>query len=255
VWKGKTVSVVFSTYREKASIRAAIEDYFSTGIVDEIVVVNNNAEPGTDEEVEGTGARLVHERRQGYGWGYRRGIAEATGDYVVLSEPDGTFSGQDVERFLVFAQDFPVVLGSRTNQSTILDDAEMGLSRKFFNVLVAKVLEVLFWTNALTEVGCTCKCFHRDVLRDLSRYWRTHDALFATELLLLVVSRRIQFVEIPISFGSRIGTSSLTAKWTDLAFWGSRIFLFILRFWRQWLGQARHMPPIRSLPETTDLAS
>src|SRR3989344_1569514 len=165
MYQGKKVSVVFSTYREKNSIRQAIEDYFATGYVDEVVVVNNNAEPGTDEEVKKTKAKLVYESRQGSGFGYRRGISEASGEYIFLSEPDGTFAAQDLERFLVYGKEYPVVFGTRTNQSAILDGAAMGLSRKLANVFEAKLLEVLFGANSLTDVGCICKLFHRDILR------------------------------------------------------------------------------------------
>ena len=52
MWKGKTVSVVLGTYAERDSIYEVIQGYNATGVVDEIVVVNNNAEPGTKEEVE-----------------------------------------------------------------------------------------------------------------------------------------------------------------------------------------------------------
>lgn len=51
MWKGKKVSVIFPTYNERDSIRDAIESFFKTGYVDEIVVVNNNAIEGTTEEV------------------------------------------------------------------------------------------------------------------------------------------------------------------------------------------------------------
>ena len=71
MWNGRTVSVVLGTYAEKDSIRAVIDGYFATGVVDEVVVVNNNAEPGTTEEVERTAARQVFESRQGYGYAYR----------------------------------------------------------------------------------------------------------------------------------------------------------------------------------------
>src|SRR3989344_1652681 len=107
MYQGKKVSVVFSTYREKNSIRQAIDDFFATGFVDEVVVVNNNAEPGTDEEVKKTKARLFYEAKQGYGYGYQRGIQEAKGDLIVLSEPDGTFAASDLERFLIYEKDFP----------------------------------------------------------------------------------------------------------------------------------------------------
>ena len=52
MYDGKKVSVALATYREKKSIRKAINDFFKTGFVDEVVVVNNNAEAGTDEEIK-----------------------------------------------------------------------------------------------------------------------------------------------------------------------------------------------------------
>jgi len=235
MWKGKTVSVVFSTFREKDSIRQSIEDYFATGFVDEVVVVNNNAEPGTDEEVKKTKARLVHERKQGYGHGYQRGIREARGEYLFLSEPDGTFRAADIERFLVYAADFPAVIGTRTNQSSIVEGSAMGFWRKWADVLEGKLIEVLFLTNSVTDVGCTCKLLRRDIAVELSRHWRTTNALFATELLLLVVARRIPFIEIPITFGERVGESTLTGRWYQLPKWGLHILWFIISFWVRWI--------------------
>ena len=235
MWHGKTVSVVLSTYKEKNSIRKAIEDYFATGFVDEVVVTSNNAEPGTEEEVKKTKAKLVHEKRQGYGYAFQRGIQEATGDYVFLSEPDGTYKASDLERFLIYAKDFPVVLGTRTSQSAILEGASMGILRKLANVFEAKVIEVLFVTHSLTEIGCTCKLFHREALMQIQPLWQTKNALFATELLLLIVSKRINFIEIPITFQERIGESTLTGRWYHLVKWGLHIFWFILSFWVTWI--------------------
>ena len=97
MWQGKKVSVVFSTYGEKTSIRKAIDDYFATGLVDEVIVTKNNTDAVTNEEVKKTKARLVYENRQGYGYAFQRGIKEASGDYIFLSEPDGTFEDSDLE--------------------------------------------------------------------------------------------------------------------------------------------------------------
>ena len=76
------------TYNERDSIRATIDGFFGTGLVDEVLVVNNNAAPGTSDEVAVTAAREVVETRQGYGWASRRGLREARGDLLVLAEPD-----------------------------------------------------------------------------------------------------------------------------------------------------------------------
>ena len=45
--------MIFPTYNEKDSIRAATLDVFATGLADEVIVVNNNAAQGTSEEVAG----------------------------------------------------------------------------------------------------------------------------------------------------------------------------------------------------------
>ena len=49
---GKKVSVVLATYRERKTVRRVINEFFETGFVDEVVVVENNAEKGTEEEVK-----------------------------------------------------------------------------------------------------------------------------------------------------------------------------------------------------------
>src|SRR4030081_2492017 len=105
MWRGKRVAVIFPTYNEKDSIRAATLDYFDTELVDEVIVVNNNAAPGTSEEIAGTGAREIFETRQGYGSALMRGIDECDADLIVLSEPDGTFSGHDLIKLLAYSDD------------------------------------------------------------------------------------------------------------------------------------------------------
>lgn len=235
MWRHKTVSVVLATYREKNSIRTSIGDFFGTGFVDEVIVVNNNAESGTNEEVRQTQATLIHEPRQGYGYAYQAGILTAKGEYIVLAEPDGTFRGADLERFLVYANDFPVVFGTRTNQSSILDGAAMGLLRKLADVFEAKIIEVLFGTNSLTDIGCTYKLFHRSAIDRIKGKWKEGSPLFATELMLLTITERISFIEIPITFRERVGESTLTGRWYQLVTWGLRILWYILSFWARWI--------------------
>lgn len=238
MYNGKLISVVFATYKEKDSVREVIENFFTaTPFVDEIIVVNNNAEQGTTEEVQKTKARMIYEKKQGYGYAFQRGIEEARGDYVFLCEPDGTYVGSDVERFLIYAKTggFKIVLGSRTGQNTPLSGADMGLLRKFANVFEAKTMEVLFNTNALTDVGCTYKLFTKGAIKELSHLWRVHNSLFATELVLLAISRNIHFIEIPVTFKKRIGVSTFVSTFPKQAKWAIKIYAFIWAFWLKWI--------------------
>jgi len=162
MWQGQRVSVIFPTYNERASIRTAIEDFFANGYVDEIIVVNNNAAPGTSEEVAKTRAVEVFEPKQGYGHAIQRGLAEAHGDLLILSEPDGTFMGKDVLKLLAYSDDFDVVLGTRTSRELIWEGANMGFLLKCGNVAVAKMAEFLF--NSTSQISTSTQ------LASITRY-------------------------------------------------------------------------------------
>lgn len=235
MYNGLFVSVVFATYREKRSIKRVIDSFFKSGFVDEVVVVNNNASVGTDDEVKKTKARIVYETRQGYGYAFQTAMKEAQGDLVVVCEPDGSFLGEDLERFLVYSKGFDIVLGSRTSLIPSLSVAGMGVVRKFANVLEAKTIEVLFNTNALTDVGCTFKLFHKRALKRLMPLWRIKkSALFNTELILLTVREGISFVEIPITYKKRVGNSMIVGSFWSAVKWAIVIQIYIFIFWLEW---------------------
>lgn len=232
MYYGKKVSIVFATYKEKKSIKNVINSFWNTNYVDEIIVVNNNAQSGTDKEVKKTRANIIYEKKQGYGYAFQTALKSATGELIVVCEPDGTFTGNDLERFLVYSRDFDVVLGSRTSLIPSLRFAGMGVIRKFANVLEAKTIEVLFNTNALTDVGCAYKLFHRKALNKLISLWRGHKSpLFNTELVLLVVSYKIPFVEIPVTYKRRIGKSTVVDNWLQALRWAYLIQFYIIYYW------------------------
>ncbi len=248
---GKSVSVVLATYREKESIRKVIEDFFLTGFVDEVIVVDNNSEKGTQEEVRKTKARIIEEKKQGYGIAYQTGIKNAKGDYVVLCEPDGTYVPEDIEKFLVYAKkEFEVVFGSRTAESAPFFNSQMGFWRKYPNVFEAKTIELLFNSNSLTDVGCTYKLFTREAINTLSKLWKVESSLFATELILLTIIQDLKFIEVPVLFRKRVGRSSLTDKWYKLVTWGVRIqFYIIIFFIRNNVGNVKARTKMAKAPD------
>jgi glycosyltransferase involved in cell wall biosynthesis len=210
MWAGRTVSVILPTYNEKDSIRRVILEFLGTGVVDEVLVINNNAAPGTSEEVAGTGAVEVHEPQQGYGFAIRRGLAEATGDYLVVCEPDGTFRPSDIFKLLAYAQDFDVVYGSRTSQQLIWHGANMGLFLRWGNWAVAKYLEFLFNATSLTDVGCTMRLVKREVARALLPLFRIGGSEFGPEMMIRSLQAGYRIIQVPVNYLPRVGTSSVT---------------------------------------------
>jgi len=233
MWKGETVSVILPTYNEKDSIQACINQFQATGYVDEIVVVNNNASPGTSDEVAPTSAREVHESRQGYGAAIRRGFEEVTGHYIVVCEPDGTFDAHDVVKLFAYARDFDLVLGSRTVKEFIWQGANMGHFLKWGNYAVAKMMEMLFDTVSLTDIGCTMRLIKRPALELMQPLFTINDNYFGPEMMLLACILDIPMVQIPVNYQARIGESSVTGnKWKALKL-GLRMIEMILSYkWR-----------------------
>ncbi len=210
MWRGQTVAVIFPTYNEKDSIREATLDFLSTGLADEVIVVNNNAAPGTSEEIAGTGAREIFETKQGYGHALLCGIDHCTADLVVLAEPDGTFSGHDLLKMLAYSDDVPVVFGTRTSREFIWTGANMGRFLRWGNWAVAKMTELLFGTTILTDMGCTYRLFRRAALERIRPHLTIGGSHFGPQLLMEVIAHRIPFVEIPVNYRSRVGVSSVT---------------------------------------------
>ena len=197
MWRGKKVAVIFPTYNERDSIRQAILDVQSVGLVDEVVVVNNNAAPGTSEEVAGTGATELFESKQGYGNALLCGICYTDADLIALCEPDGTFSAHDIQKLLAYSDDKPVVLGTRTSPEFIWAGANMGRFLRWGNWAVAKMTEVLFNTSILTDMGCTYRLLHREALETIRPHLTIGGSHFGPQILLEVIQHKIPFVEIP----------------------------------------------------------
>lgn len=237
MWKGKKVSVIFPTYNEKGSIYDAIKDFFGNGYVDEIVVVNNNAAKGTSEEVRKTRAREVFEKKQGYGYAIMKGLKEAKGDLLIISEPDSTFVGDDVIKLLAYSDHFDVVFSTRTTKSVIWDGANMGLFLKWGNWAIAKMIEVLFNTTTLTDVGGSMRLLSRKSLNKIQKYFTVGGSHFGPEVMLLVIIKKIKFIEIPVNYKKRVGKSSVTGSKFEAFILGLQMISLVIYYrLKSWFG-------------------
>ena len=245
MWQDKRLSVVFPAYNEAGQIGRAVEEFFLGGLVDEVVVADNNSADGTAERAAAAGARVVREPRQGYGYACRRALREATGDLIILAEPDGTFLGKDILRLLAYADDFPIVLGTRTSQACIREGANMRWSLRWGNWAVAKVLQVLFNGSCLTDVGCTMRLLRREALERLQGEFTVGGSHFSPEMMILALLHRIPVVQVPLNYCARVGQSKITGQMSRAVRVGVAMVGLILRYrlTRLAAGDAEPGPP------------
>lgn len=232
MWRNKTVSVILPTYKEKHSIVKTIQEFDASRYVDEIIVVDNNAEKGTEERVRTTRAKVVKEKTQGYGYAIRKGISSTNADLLIIAEPDGSFNGNDVVKLLAYSDDFDMVFGSRTHVPLIRTGSDMNFIKRIGDVMLGKLVTVLFLCNPLTDLGCTLRLTTREAWKVIEPECRAGDNIFATEWVLVAAKNKIKFMEIPINYRARVGTSTSANSMVEkIVFWGMPKFFYIWKVW------------------------
>jgi glycosyltransferase involved in cell wall biosynthesis len=231
MWNGKSLSVVLPTYNEKDSIADVVRRFEALPEVDEVIVVNNNAAAGTSEEVATTGAREVMESTQGYGAAIKRGLREADSDLVCVCEPDGTFNPEDLGKLLAFMPECDLVIGSRTVSNFIWQGANMGWFLRWGNWAVAKLIEVLYNTSYLSDVGCTFRVMTRAQAQSILRRSTLDGSAYGLEMLLISVITRARMVQVPVNYHPRVGVSSVTGELGKTISLGLEMIRLVLRMW------------------------
>jgi glycosyltransferase involved in cell wall biosynthesis len=227
---GYRLSIVMPAYNEAEGIAQAVRSFRDIPEVDEVVVADNNSKDGTAELAREAGARVVSETRQGYGFASQCALKSATGDYIVITESDGTFRASDLRKFLAYAGEFDAVFGTRTAKSCIWEGSNMGLFLRYGNCAVAKFLEYLHNGPCLTDVGCTYKMFSRAALDRVTPMFTVGASHFSPELMILAIRSKLRCVEIPVHYQPRLGESKITGSFTRAFRLGLRMMAMIVQY-------------------------
>lgn len=208
---GKKVSIIIPAYDEEATIEQVVADFHGHPVVDEVLVVDNNCKDRTAELAAGAGARVVAESAPGYGRALLRGLREATGDYLVLVEADGSFQARDLDKLLCYLPDCAMVLGTRTTRQMVQQGANMDFTLRWGNVAAAKILELLWYIRLeprLTDVGCTYRALHRSTFAIIGPGLSEAGPGFSPEMICEAMRHGMRVIEIPVHYGSRAGGES-----------------------------------------------
>src|SRR4051795_11040992 len=142
------VSVVIPCLDEAETIavcirkaRAAME---RDGLSGEVIVADNGSTDGSPEIAEREGARVIHERRKGYGNAYLAGFAAAKGRYIVMGDGDNTYDFDLVGRFVEpLEHGADMVMGSRL-KGEIHRGAMPALHRYVGNPVLTGILNLFY---------------------------------------------------------------------------------------------------------------
>ena len=215
------VSVVIPCLNEAASIERCVESAWEAldalGAEGEVIVADNGSTDGSPELAAAAGARVVRERRRGYGSAYLAGFAAARGEYIVMADADLTYDFGDIPRFVEQLDDGAhLVMGNR--MANIKPGAMPWHHRYIGNPVLTGVLN-LFFRTGVRDAHCGMRAVRRDVLPRLDL--RTTGMEFASEMVIRAAKENLEIREIPIEYHPREGESKLSSfrdGWRHLRF-------------------------------------
>jgi glycosyltransferase involved in cell wall biosynthesis len=212
------LSVVIPVYNERATLRQVVERVLAVPLELEVVCVDDGSSDGSREIL----AELQHQhpqvqvflqsRNMGKGAALRRGIQQATGDFVVIQDADLEYDPADYSLLLD-----PLVQGK----------ADVVYGSRFLGAAPHRVL--YFWhsvgnrlltllSNCLTNINLTdmetCyKVFRREIIQSIpieeSRFG------FEPEITVKVAKRRLRIYEVGISYWGRTYEEGKKIGWKD----------------------------------------
>src|ERR1700681_747241 len=215
------VSVVIPCLNESetisACVSAALEAIERMGVPGEVVVADNGSEDDSAKLAEQAGARVVIERRRGYGSAYLAGFAASKGRYIVMADADLTYDFKEIPRFVAALEEgAEMVIGDRMDN--IQPGAMPWLHRYVGNPVLTGVLN-LFFRTGINDAHCGMRALRRDVLPRLDL--RATGMEFASEMVIRASKANLKIAEFPIEYHPRGGQSKLSSfrdGWRHLRF-------------------------------------
>lgn len=223
------LSVIIPVYNERYTVRELVRRVVAVNVSKEVVIVDDGSTDGTSEILKSIAARysevrLFHQpRNQGKGAAIRRGIEQATGEFLIIQDADLEYDPSEYPSLLkpLLAGEADVVYGSRF----VAGHRRVHL---FWHAVANRGLTLL--TNVLTNLNLTdmetCyKAFRTDVIKRIPL--RSDRFGFEPEITMKVAKLGCRIFEVPISYhgrdyseGKKIGPrDAVSAVWTLLKYW------------------------------------
>jgi glycosyltransferase involved in cell wall biosynthesis len=201
-----TLSVVIPCYNERDTIRLIVDRVRAAWPArKEIIIVDDRSSDGTRDilraEIEPLVSKVIfHETNQGKGAALRTGLAQATGNVVVIQDADLEYDPADFPKLIdpILTHGADVVYGSR------FSGGEARRVVYFWHMVANRILTLM--SNCVTNINLTdmetCyKAFRLEAIRSVA----IEENRFGVEpeLTIKLARKRFVFYEVGISYSGR----------------------------------------------------
>lgn len=193
------VSAVMPCLNEERTLTQCIQKAFRSlaelGVKGEVVVADNGSTDRSVEVARALGARVVHERRKGYGSALLRGITEARGEIIVMADADDSYDWAAMGPFIAkIREGYDLVMGNRF-KGGIMPGAMSPLHRYLGNPVLSCIARIAFRVD-IGDFHCGMRAFTKTAFERMQL--TTPGMEFATEMVASASHQRLRVAEIPI---------------------------------------------------------
>jgi len=175
----------------------------------EILIIDGNSKDKTRDIATEKGAKVILEKRRGYGRAYKVGLSQATGDVIVTGDADATYPFHLIHEYIEMLLDQQLDFLT-TDRFAALKHGSMSLKHRFGNLSLAWTLRILFLVN-IRDSQSGMWIFRRDALNKIQPLESFNDGMpFSEEIKIeMFTKKNIKAKEIPSTLSAREGQVKL----------------------------------------------
>ena len=223
------INVIIPAFNEEASIVKVISEI--PDLVSEIIVVNNNSSDQTENVAKMTGATVLSEPQKGYGFACLKGLEyiasqEIKPDIVVFLDGDYSDYPQELHKIIapIISNNIDLAIGSRVKRWR--QKGSMTFPQIFGNWLATSLMK-LFFDAKFTDLG-PFRAIKYEKLLALQMQDKTYG--WTVEMQLKAVKQKLSYIEVPVHYKNRIGTSKVSGTVKGAIFAGVKILSWIFKY-------------------------
>jgi len=171
----------------------------------EILIVDGDSKDKTREIAKHKGAKVIVEKRRGYGRAYKTGIPQATGNIIVTGDADATYPFEKIHEYIqkLIDEDLDFIT---TDRFAKLHHGSMSMKHYFGNAVLAWTLRILFLIN-LRDSQSGMWIFKKEALDKVQPLEEFNDGMaFSEEIKIeMFTSKKVRTKEIPSMLRARSG--------------------------------------------------
>ena len=223
------IKVIIPAYNEADAIANVIAEI--PDIVAEIIVVNNNSTDNTVNIAKTAGATVLTENKKGYGYACLKGmdyIAKQNEKPDIIVFLDGDFSDYPSELTKIVApiihDNIDFVVGARVPE--FREEGSVTPQQIFGNWLACSLMK-LFFKSTFTDLG-PFRAIKYEKLLALKMEDKTYG--WTVEMQLKALKTNMSYIEMPLHYKKRIGTSKVSGTVKGSIFAGIKILTWIFKY-------------------------